>query len=83
MSSAGVTYDPEIKKTSLTKKDKFVVLASDGVWEHMSNQDVVEIANKHKDPRAASDAIVAESRRQWQQKGQGYVDDITALVVRL
>jgi len=83
MASAGVTYDPEIKKTSLTNKDKFVVLASDGVWEHMSNQDVIEIANRHKDPRKASDAVVAEARKQWQLKGQGYVDDITAMVVRL
>ena len=83
MASAGVTPDPEIKKATLTQKDKFVVLASDGVFEHLSNQQVVDIAGKHTDPRAASEAVVSEARKQWQKKGQGYVDDITALVVKL
>jgi len=67
----------------LTDKDKFVVLASDGVFEHMTNQQVIDIAGKHSDPRVASEAVVAEARRQWQKKGQGYVDDITALVMKL
>lgn len=83
MAQAGVVPEPEIKKETLTTKDKFLVLASDGVWEHMSNQQVVDIAKQHRDPRQASDAIVQEARKQWQKKGQGYVDDITALVVKV
>ena len=83
MAQAGVVPEPEIQKQTLTSKDKFLVLASDGVWEHMSNQQVVDVARQHKDPRSASDAIVQEARKQWQKKGQGYVDDITALVVKV
>jgi len=83
MASAGVVPDPEILRETITAKDKFLVLASDGVWEHMSNQQVVDIAKQHKDPQIASDAIVQEARKQWQKKGQGYVDDITALVVKV
>jgi len=81
MSSAGVVSEPEIKKETVTSKDKFLVLASDGVWEYLSNQQVVDIARQHRDPRQASEAVVQEARRQWQQKGQGYVDDITAVIV--
>jgi len=83
MASVGVVPEPEIKKATLTNNDKFVVLASDGVWEYLNNQQVVDIARQHRDPRQASDAVVEEARRQWQQKGQGYVDDITALVMRV
>lgn len=83
MAPAGVVPDPEIKKETLTDKDKFVVLGSDGVWEHLSNQQVIDIAKQHRDPRQASDAIVQEARKQWQKKGQGYVDDITALVMKV
>lgn len=59
------------------------MLASDGVWEHLNNQQVVDIAKKHKDPKQASDAIVSEARKQWQTKGCGYIDDITAVVMRV
>merc|ERR1711907_795107 len=83
MAPAGVVPDPEIKKETLSGRDKFLVLASDGVWEHLTNQQVVDIARQHKDPRQASDAVVQEARKQWQVKGQGYVDDITALVVKV
>jgi len=83
MEKAGVVAEPEIKKETLSNKDKFLVLASDGVWEHLSNQQVVDIANKHKDPKQASDAVVAEARKQWQTKGCGYIDDITAVVMRV
>ena len=68
----------------VTEHHKFLVLASDGVWEYMSNQEVVDVAKQHiKDPVKAADAVVAEARRQWQTKGQGYIDDITALVVKI
>ena len=36
--SVGVTCDPEIIKMKLDKRDRFVLLASDGVWEFISNQ---------------------------------------------
>ena len=101
----------------ISAKDKFVILASDGVWEHMSNQEVrctpkpkpcharisfghrqrlhkpilnltlgvqaVDVASKYKDPKVASEAIVQAARKRWQQRGNGYMDDVTAVVVRL
>ncbi len=30
---------------SVTEKDKFMVVASDGVWEFLSNEQVIEIVN--------------------------------------
>lgn len=38
--SVGVTADPEVFEFILTLNDKFIVIASDGVWEFLSNDDV-------------------------------------------
>ena len=36
--NVGVIPQPEISKYTLTEKDRFLVLASDGVWEFMEPQ---------------------------------------------
>lgn len=42
--SVGVTYEPEIKVISnLTSQDKFIVIASDGLWDRIPNDEVCRI----------------------------------------
>ena len=41
--SVGVSAEPDVTEFTLTVNDKFMVIASDGVWEFLSNQDVAEI----------------------------------------
>jgi len=42
--SVGVTYEPEIKSISnLDKNDKFIVIASDGIWDRFSNDEITRI----------------------------------------
>ncbi len=41
-----VTHIPEIYKLRLNKKDKFLILACDGLWDVMSNQEVVNFILK-------------------------------------
>lgn len=36
-----VTSEPEVSITKLTNEDMFLLLASDGVWDRMSNEDAV------------------------------------------
>lgn len=38
--SVGVSSVPEVKEFYLSRDDKFIVIASDGVWEFLSNEDV-------------------------------------------
>ncbi len=42
-----LTVRPEITKHKLTKKDKFLVLATDGVWDLLSPEKVVELIFNH------------------------------------
>lgn len=44
-----LTAEPSICSRVLQPKDKFVIFASDGLWEHMTNQEAVEIV--HNNPR--------------------------------
>jgi serine/threonine protein phosphatase PrpC len=41
--SVGVTAEPDTLEFTLTLNDKFLVIASDGVWEFLSNDDVANI----------------------------------------
>ncbi|KAK6126879.1 hypothetical protein DH2020_039374 [Rehmannia glutinosa] len=78
----GVVANPEIVVLELTQNHPFFVIASDGVFEFLSSQTVVDMVAKHKDPRDACAAIVAESYRLWLQY-ETRTDDITVIVVHI
>jgi serine/threonine protein phosphatase PrpC len=48
---AGVNGEPEIKEFKTHKEDRIVVIASDGVWEFLSNEDVMQNLNLNRLPR--------------------------------
>lgn len=68
---------------SISENDKFVVLGSDGVFDFLSNEEVVKIALEHECPALAATAIVKVARARWIHGAGGYIDDITAVVVRV
>lgn len=39
----GVSSNPEITEYIIQPEDKFIILASDGVWEFLTNQEVMDI----------------------------------------
>ena len=57
--SVGVTYEPEIKVfQNLSKQDKFIVIASDGLWDRLSNDEVTRmIAHPYYEKRDAEGAV--------------------------
>jgi serine/threonine protein phosphatase PrpC len=71
-----------------------LVLASDGVWEFMSNEDVARISRDpfyfKSAPEAAANALVKEAYKRWKivsfisltvLKEEEVIDDITCVVV--
>lgn len=78
--SVGVIPNPEIFKRTLDDKDKFMILASDGVWEFITSQEAVDIVQKAKTGDAACKAIVDESVKRWQDEEE-VIDDITVVIV--
>lgn len=81
--TVGVVSTPEIKDYSFRKDDKFMLIASDGLWEYLSNQECVEIVKifyKNKDAKGCVESLYRNSRKRWLEE-EGVVDDITAIVV--
>jgi len=78
----GVFADPEIDSMQLKREDKMIVVASDGVFEFLTNQAVLDICAKFDDPLAACRAVVAESYELWLQY-ELRTDDITMICIFL
>eukprot|EP00931_Biecheleriopsis_adriatica_P064207 TRINITY_DN39020_c0_g1_i1.p1 TRINITY_DN39020_c0_g1~~TRINITY_DN39020_c0_g1_i1.p1 ORF type:complete len:388 (-),score=56.73 TRINITY_DN39020_c0_g1_i1:18-1160(-) len=79
-----VSSKPELHARRLDRRDKVLILGSDGVWDHVSSQEAVNIAARHKDPNAAAREITGAARQRWAAETEGLLsDDITAVVMRL
>ncbi|RDX77769.1 putative protein phosphatase 2C 52, partial [Mucuna pruriens] len=64
----GVISIPEFSHRLLTDKDQFIVLASDGVWDVLSNEEVVEIVSSASTRSAAARILVDSAAREWKLK---------------
>ena len=81
----GVNAIPEFKEYTLTKEDKFMVLASDGVWEFLSNEEVANIVFPFylkKNAEGAAECLVREAFKTWRRE-EDSIDDITCIVIFL
>ncbi|XP_073053412.1 probable protein phosphatase 2C 35 [Primulina eburnea] len=79
----GVVADPEVSMVQLTPSNHpFFVVASDGVFEFLSSQTVVDMVNKYEDPKDACSAIARESYKLWLEH-ESRTDDITIIIVHL
>ena len=82
---AGVIANPIITEHRITPADKFLILASDGVWEFLSSERVVDIVSAYwtqKNIDSACDHVVRDSVRYWKQEDE-VIDDITIIVIYL
>ncbi|KAH7843845.1 hypothetical protein Vadar_021286 [Vaccinium darrowii] len=64
----GVISIPEFSHWILTERDKFIVLASDGVWDVLSNDDVVKIVSSAPSRSSAARLLVEAAAREWKSK---------------
>lgn len=74
----GICATPYVTKTLSQKGDKYIVIASDGVWDVLSDEDVLAISHKYgSSANELSDAILHISM------DRGSLDNITVMVVAL
>jgi serine/threonine protein phosphatase PrpC len=72
-----VICDPEIRMEELTPKDQFLILASDGLWDVLTDQKAVEIVRKCTTPEEGAKKLVETALQ------MGTMDNTTAIVVKL
>lgn len=78
----GVVAEPEVLERELTDADRFIIIASDGVFEFLTNQMVADLAVQHKDPIVACKAIVDVAYNMWLQY-EVRTDDITIIMIAI
>ncbi|PIN10989.1 Serine/threonine protein phosphatase [Handroanthus impetiginosus] len=69
--------DPDIRSVEIDADTDLLILASDGLWKVMTNQEALDIVKKIKDPRKAAKQLVLEAIYRESK------DDISCIVVRL
>jgi len=83
VSDIGVIASPEIITHTISDNDKMLILASDGVWEFISNDEVIDLISNCETPEECSKTIVRESKKRWKNDSEKYRDDITCVTVFL
>ena len=74
----GLEFSPnlnEVKIFPYSEEDNFIIIASDGLWEYVSNEEV-------KDCDGAVSKLYEISHERWVQYDD-YIDDISIIVVFL
>mmetsp|Transcript_14569 Transcript_14569/g.25418 ORF Transcript_14569/g.25418 Transcript_14569/m.25418 type:complete len:297 (-) Transcript_14569:908-1798(-) len=71
-----VISTPDVRDEQLSKDDEFLLLASDGLWDVVSNQDAVSLVRNIADPEAAAKKLTDEAYN------RGSNDNISVIVVR-
>ncbi|CAH9106938.1 unnamed protein product [Cuscuta europaea] len=78
----GLISVPDVTQRHITNRDQFVVLATDGVWDVISNQEAVQIISTTADRAKAAKRLVESAGHAWKRKRRGIaMDDISAIVL--
>merc|ERR1719199_429841 len=72
----GVVATPEVVVHELTGDDKALIIATDGVWEHVESQDAANAVltrfSEGGDATAATKAVMDLSMKRWKQENPAY-----------
>ncbi|CAL4907628.1 unnamed protein product [Urochloa decumbens] len=76
----GVISAPEVTQRRITSRDQFVILATDGVWDVLSNEEAVQIVAGTPERGKAAKRLVECAVRAWRRRRRGIaVDDCSAI----
>ena len=70
----GVIYDPEIFRFELKENDKVIVIGTDGLWDQLKNEEVIEIIgeclNKDLKAKETAEILVERARKKYINKNK-------------
>jgi len=73
----GLTSEPDIRMFELEEGDSFIIAATDGVFDILTNQEAVDLVKLYNTPQNAAAALTSQAYL------NGSYDNMTALVIRL
>ncbi|XP_051150530.1 probable protein phosphatase 2C 27 [Andrographis paniculata] len=74
-----LSAEPELKLTTLTNEDEFLIIGSDGIWEVFRSQNAVDFARRklqeHNNVKLCCKEIIIEAKK------RGAMDNLTVVIV--
>ena len=83
--TVGVITEPEINEYYFLEEDKFIIIASDGLWEFISSDECIQMVKEYylkNDIDGALSYLYKESSKRWIMEEE-VIDDITILMAFL
>ena len=77
LKSYGVISEPYVTKTHISDNDKYIIIASDGVWDTLDDSDVYEMSKNIDNSKDLCNKIVEKSL------DKGSMDNISCFVINL
>lgn len=80
----GLISTPQLSSWKLTEKDEFLVLATDGLWDVLSNKQVVKTVSSARNRADAAKLLVHRAVRTWRTRyPTSKIDDCAAICLFL
>ena len=77
LKSYGVISEPHVTKINISELDKYVIIASDGIWDVLDDGDVYDISRNYENSKDLCNAIVEKAI------DKGSMDNISCFVIKL
>ena len=77
LKSYGVSCEPFIKKINISENDKYVIIATDGVWDILEDEDIFNLSKKSYNSKELCNIIINKSIE------KGSMDNISCFVIKL
>jgi serine/threonine protein phosphatase PrpC len=82
----GVTWEPTLSAYTLTPRDSFLVLGTDGVWDVMDGTATVDFVERYRCNRvpgvSCAEALTLEAQERWKAAhDEAIVDDISVAIL--
>jgi serine/threonine protein phosphatase PrpC len=71
---------PDTIEHEILENDEFLIIATDGIWEFISNEEAVRIVGSSSDAKEATSRLSALAWTKWLSAEDDLVDDITVIV---
>ena len=80
--SIGVISEPEILTFNLNEESKLIILGSDGVWQYLRNEEIIDVIFGEKDDKEnMCKKIINKAVNKFVENDEYIVDDITVSLV--
>lgn len=79
----GVSSQVQLVVERRTRQDRFIVVASDGIFEFLTNLEVLDLVSSCATVEAASRKLLDKAKELWIKNEYGTSDDITVIVIKL